>query len=211
MNAWQKIADTQATLFIYVIEPYNDYNNIRFILNVKNTSSNYDVFPLGYTMPTSSEDYKKSYRELYNGLKDYSFVIRDNGISITGDHVTVLVPIKNSDAVVEGILCVQMPMDELDAEKIFFLKRTIAAMLIFLMLMFYAGRYYLNSKLLNPLSELTQGVKEISSGNLNKKLEIKTGDELQTLAENFNTMTDELKLQMANLTKITAEKRTYCY
>ena len=42
--------------------------------------------------------------------------------------------------------------------------------------------------------------------NLKKKLEIKTGDELQTLAENFNTMTDELKTQMSNLKKVTADK-----
>jgi len=60
--------------------------------------------------------------------------------------------------------------------------------------------------LLNPLSELTQGVKEISAGNLEKKLDIKTNDELQTLAENFNIMTGELKRQMENLTKVTAEK-----
>ena len=59
---------------------------------------------------------------------------------------------------------------------------------------------------LKPINELTDGVKEISAGNLDKKLDIKTGDELQTLAENFNTMTDELKTQMANLTKVTAEK-----
>ena len=73
-------------------------------------------------------------------------------------------------------------------------------------MMFFAGRLYLNSKLLNPLSELTQGVQEISGGKFDKKLKIKTGDELQTLAENFNTMTDELKLQMADLRKVTAEK-----
>lgn len=53
---------------------------------------------------------------------------------------------------------------------------------------------------------MTDGVKEISAGNLEKKLDIKTNDELQTLAENFNTMTDELKTQMRNLTKVTAEK-----
>lgn len=72
--------------------------------------------------------------------------------------------------------------------------------------MFFVGKKYLNTTLLNPLNALTVGVKEISDGNLNKKLDIKTGDELQTLSESFNTMTDELKLQMANLTKVTAEK-----
>ncbi len=203
---WQKIVDTQESMFIYMIEPYDDYNHIRFTVNVKHVNSDYDIIPMGYTAPTSSDEYKKAYRDLYTGEKDYAFVIRDNGISLTGDHVTALLSIKNSDEMVKGILCVQMQMDKLDAEKNFFLKRTIAAMLIFLLLMFYVGKLYLNSKLLNPLSELTQGVKEISDGNLNKKIDIKTGDELQTLAENFNIMTDELKTQMENLTKVTAEK-----
>ena len=65
---------------------------------------------------------------------------------------------------------------------------------------------HMTKKFLKPINELTGGVKEISAGNLEKKLDIKTNDELQTLAENFNVMTDELKLQMVNLTKITAEK-----
>ena len=193
-------------MFIYVIEPFNEYNHIRFSINVKNTNSVYDIVPVGFVMPTSSDEYKKAYRELYEGVKDYAFVVRDNGISLTGDHVTAMIPIKNSTGMVEGILCVQSQMDRLDAEKIFFLKHTIATTIIFLLIMLFVGRVYLNSKLLNPLSELTQGVKEISSGNLNKKIEIKTGDELQTLAENFNTMTDELKMQMSDLEKVTAEK-----
>ena len=206
IDSWQNLADTQDATFIYAIEPFNEYNQIRFVVNVKNTNSDYDIVPIGFVMPTSSDEYKKSYRNLYEGIKNFDFVIRDNGISITGDHVTAMIPIKNSKGVVEGILCVQSQMEKLDAEKIFFLKRTISFTLICLLLMFFIGKKYLNSKLLNPLSALTQGVKEISDGNLNKKLEIKTGDELQTLAENFNTMTDELKRQMSDLTKVTAEK-----
>lgn len=206
IEEWQKIVDTQDAMFIYLIEPFNEYNQIRFVVNVKNKQSDYDIFPIGYVMPTSNEDYKKAYRNLYEGVADYAFVVRDNGISITGDHVTVLLPIKNSQKVVESILCVQVQMDELDAEKIFFLKRTLAATLIWLFLMFFVGKIYLNATLLNPLNELTQGVKEISGGNLDKKLDVQTGDEFQTLAENFNTMTDELKTQMSNLTKVTAEK-----
>ncbi len=36
-------------------------------------------------------------------------------------------------------------MNKLDAEKIYFLKRTIAVTLIFLLLMFFVGKKYLNS------------------------------------------------------------------
>jgi len=206
LDKWQNIADTQDAMFIYVIEPFDDYNNIRFDINVKQTDSVYELVNVGFVMPTSSDEYKKAYRDIYEGVEDFAFVIRDNGISMTGDHVTALIPIKNSDEAVEGILCVQMQIDKLDAEKIFFLKNTVAVTLICLLLMFFVGKKYLNSTLLNPLNALTVGVKEISDGNLNKKIDIKTGDELQTLSESFNTMTDELKLQMSNLTKVTAEK-----
>lgn len=206
LNLWQTVVDTQNVTFIYAIEPFNDYKNIRFGVNVKNTDSNFEVRPIGYVMQTSSEEYEKVYRELYDGTKNYAIVMRDNGISLVGDHITALIPIKNSGGEVKSILCVQWQMTDLDKEKILFLKYTITTTLIYLLLMLFIGRYYLNSKLLNPLNSLTQGVKEISAGNLDKKLDIKTGDELQTLAENFNTMTDELKMQMSNLEKITAEK-----
>ena len=206
INEWQRIADTQDAMFIYVIKPYDDYNKIRFDINVKHKDSQYDIVPIGYARPTSSEEYKKAYRSLYEGGKEYAIVVRDNGISATGDHVTAMVPIKNSAGVIEGILCVQWQMVDLDSEKILFLKHTTAVMLIVLTLMLLVGRYYLKRQLLNPLESLTQGVKEISAGNLDKKLDIKTGDELQVLAEDFNIMTDELKTQMTNLAKVTAEK-----
>ncbi|MBD3878787.1 MAG: SpoIIE family protein phosphatase, partial [Quinella sp. 1Q5] len=57
-----------------------------------------------------------------------------------------------------------------------------------------------------PIHELSDGVREIASGNLDKKLDIHTGDEIEHLATCFNAMTDELKAYMANLTKVTAEK-----
>lgn len=203
---WQKIADTQAATFIYVIEPFNGYRNIRFGVNVANVDFDYDVRPIGYVMPTSSNEYQKAYRDLYAGKTDHAFVIRDNGISAVGDHITAMVPITDSEDLVEGILCVQWQMTDLDTEKILFLKRTLATMLIYTIIMLLVGRLYLNANLLNPLSALTQGVKEISGGNLDKKLDIKTGDDLQTLAENFNIMTDELKTQMADLAAVTAER-----
>lgn len=148
-------------MFIYVVEPYDNYNKIRFDINIKNTNSEYDIVPRGYVRTTSSDEYKKTYKSLYESDKEYAVVIRDNGISATGDHLTAMVPIKNSKGSVEGIL---------------FLKHTSATMLIYLVLMLFIGGKYLNSKLLNPLGELTQGVKEISAGNLEKKLYIKTND-----------------------------------
>ena len=61
-------------------------------------------------------------------------------------------------------------------------------------------------RITQPISELSNGVREIASGNLDKKLDIKTGDEIEHLATSFNAMTDELKIYMANLAKETAER-----
>lgn len=81
-----------------------------------------------------------------------------------------------------------------------------AILLLITLSLLVAASNRLTKKFVEPINELTDGVKEISAGNLEKKLDIKTNDELQTLAENFNTMTDELKAQMASLTKVTAER-----
>ena len=59
--------------------------------------------------------------------------------------------------------------------------------------------------IVKPIHKLADGVREISGGNLDKKLEIHTGDEIEHLATCFNAMTDELKVYMANLAKETAE------
>ena len=88
------------------------------------------------------------------------------------------------------------------------------SLIIFLMVVFiavllvvfiYSGRK-LSRQFVAPIHELADGVREITSGNLSKKVEIRTGDEIEHLAVCFNAMTDELQTYMKNLTAATAEK-----
>ncbi|MBQ3444392.1 MAG: SpoIIE family protein phosphatase [Selenomonadaceae bacterium] len=75
-----------------------------------------------------------------------------------------------------------------------------------LLYVFFTVSNKASAKLVKPINELSDGVREIASGNLDKKLDIRTGDEIEHLATCFNAMTDELKAYMSNLTKVTAEK-----
>ena len=75
----------------------------------------------------------------------------------------------------------------------------------FLYFMFSTSKDF-SQRLTKPLHKLSEGVREITSGNLDKKLDIQTGDEIEQLATSFNAMTDDLKNYMANLTKVTAER-----
>ena len=60
--------------------------------------------------------------------------------------------------------------------------------------------------LVKPINELSDGARNIASGDLDLKFNIRTGDEIEHLATCFNAMTAELKTYIKNLTKITAEK-----
>ncbi|MBR3621920.1 MAG: SpoIIE family protein phosphatase, partial [Selenomonadaceae bacterium] len=58
-----------------------------------------------------------------------------------------------------------------------------------------------------PILQITEGVREIAKGNLDKKLRLRTGDEFEELANSIDLMTDDLKAHMDNIEKITKDKQ----
>ena len=64
----------------------------------------------------------------------------------------------------------------------------------------------LADRLVRPLRALTEGVQEIAAGNLDKKLEIHTGNEVEELAACFNEMTEELKEHVQRLSQAAAKE-----
>ncbi len=61
---------------------------------------------------------------------------------------------------------------------------------------------------INPVGKLTAFTKEITDTNSfeNQHIEIKTGDEIESLTDSFNFMLSELANYIANLSRVTAEK-----
>jgi len=59
--------------------------------------------------------------------------------------------------------------------------------------------FYTVNSITNPIQKLYDGAGVIGSGNLDHRLDIKTGDEIQDLAEGFNAMAGELKELYTNL------------
>lgn len=80
------------------------------------------------------------------------------------------------------------------------------AAIIISILVFRKIGYRLGSRFAKPIVELSDGVRDIAGGNLDKKLSITTGDEIEHLANSFNSMTDELKTYIEDLSRVTAEK-----
>ena len=87
-----------------------------------------------------------------------------------------------------------------------FINLTISLVLLLALLSawVYVGSSRVSKRFVEPIQKLSEGVREISGGNLDRKVNIDTGDELEELANSVNVMTDELKNYMANLEKVTA-------
>lgn len=66
--------------------------------------------------------------------------------------------------------------------------------------------YYISNRISRPIALLKEGVRTVSSGDLNHLLAIKTGDEIEELAAAYNKMTGDLKEYIRNLKQTTADK-----
>lgn len=66
---------------------------------------------------------------------------------------------------------------------------------------------WVSRKITKPISELRQGVEIIRSGKLDHRAQIKTGDEIEELAEEFNKMADALQTSYSTLEQ-RVEQRT---
>jgi signal transduction histidine kinase len=65
---------------------------------------------------------------------------------------------------------------------------------------------FLRRRVVRPLETLRQGVEQIRAGDLTARLDVKTGDEIEVLAEEFNDMAAHLKEAYAGLERKVAER-----
>ena len=63
---------------------------------------------------------------------------------------------------------------------------------IFLLIFMLISEIWLAKRFSSPIKNLSDGVKEITGGNLDKKFDIHTSDEIEQLANGFNTMITEV-------------------
>lgn len=67
----------------------------------------------------------------------------------------------------------------------------------------------LSKGITEPILELDKGAMRIGGGDLNHRLEVRTGDEIEELADTFNKMAGDLKTYIRNLKQTTAEKERF--
>ena len=198
--------------FIYVIEAdTTDYNTITFVFSAANSASKYDVFPLGYVRPTTNESYREAYRGLYEHTLESAYVIMDDASNATGRHVTVMVPIIDSDGNTTAILCVQAQLDALDSARSRYLRQEVLVLSILAAVVIVSQGLFLNFSLLRPVRKVTAEATRFARENVAGKRKLAESipnrhDEMTLLAKSIDYMETKIEQYISNITAITAEK-----
>jgi signal transduction histidine kinase len=85
------------------------------------------------------------------------------------------------------------------------LTRTLAAMLAGIAAALVAS-YMLAGRLARPILELRRGAEKIARGDLTTRIDVRTGDDIETLAGDFNRMADQLQDYTVGLERKVSEK-----
>ncbi|NND00782.1 MAG: HAMP domain-containing protein [Gammaproteobacteria bacterium] len=123
-----------------------------------------------------------------------------NGQSVLSSHATV-------DRL-GWLVFVESPLNVAFAPLYRSLLRTVILLVIGIFLSVLAG-LLLARRIVLPIQVLQQGAARIGSGTLKHQIDIKTGDELESLADEFNSMSSKLRESYDNIEKVSALKRYF--
>ena len=213
--AWTRmdeLCNAMDATFIYVIRPdLTDYNHISFVFSTVNHDSEYSPYEVGYVRETTNDDYKRLYRNLYEGLSEEELLfLEDDHYSKAQHHLTALIALKGSDGATKGILCVQRQMSALALARMVFRINIIRVMSVLSVIVGIGHGLYLNRSLIRPIRKITAEASRFAEENkpAEKKLkaEIRNEDEIGVLAQSIDQMEEQVARYIENLTAITAER-----
>lgn len=176
-----KLSKTQGIVGISIYQRQKDDNNISFNYIAGFGLENKD-FPLGEKL-LKFLDNSSSENVTYD-----SFTIKlNNKIVETYRFVKPIIYIYQNRPVLLGVTLLYYDKEVINSvvEKMINLILTITGTILLLVTVFV---YFIGSSLTKPILQITKAAEEVSQGNLNIHLDIKTNDQIEDLAKQFNKM-----------------------
>ena len=197
---------------IYVIQvDTSDYGRFVSIFNIVNNAvddSHYTPWELGYQRDTTNEEYREKYKAIYEQGSAYETVFRMHVPDGQNPHITTIVPVKDSDGEVTGLLCIQRPVNEMANAFRPYLLFIIAGVLLMVAVISIFTFVFLNRAVIRPVetvsNEATRFAKENSKGE--PLGEISCYDVILNLARSIDSMETDMVNYIEYITAATAEK-----
>lgn len=129
---------------------------------------------------------------IYNPLLENAFRDRDIIWEQTKDYLILFKPIELPNMLL-GAISLSYSIDDLRSAELSVLIDNIKIGIIIFIIGFIFAFIFIR-KITDPIKELTKATKEVSDGNYDRQISINTKDELETLAESFNIMVNEVRI-----------------
>ena len=177
-----------------------------------------EVFKTGNLLSAKDPELARVAAEMVDGMAGVARCTLDGSdkfiayapITSTGWSIGIAMPI---DEIVAPVQTTRERIDAATADFSDRINRQISEMLTILILtsagiiVAVAGiAYFLARRITRPIIALNRGVQVIGQGDLDHRLVVTTGDEIQDLAGAFNKMTEDLKVYIRNLQETTSAK-----
>lgn len=186
--------------------------NIFNTINQKELDAgNYSEWELGFVYGERyTKNYQEYYKKIYTGESEYCVAFRTSNLRGKEPHLTLMVPIKNSNGDVTAILSVQRPMSELISGRRPYMITIAIATVITLALVCALAGIYIKYQFVKPIKNITDESKSFAKDN--KKGELSSTKksrilEIKELAVSIDKMEDDMINYIDNLTKATTEQK----
>ncbi|MCR4818724.1 MAG: SpoIIE family protein phosphatase [Fretibacterium sp.] len=212
---WQRLADTQGSTFIYL---YNVsppvYEHVSVLLSVMNSSANYKVFHSGIIVDLP-EVYHSAFREVCEEGKSSAVVkvYRKEYSSDeykSGDHITVVLPVRSSQGEVQAVLGVELQMKELQNVRSTYVRHVLLATAVLLLAALFVCGLSLDRHLLTPIQRVAREALRFARENTRPSApltqSIRSANEIGQLARTIDQMEIDIRDYIENLTRVTREK-----
>ena len=197
---------------VYVImvdrSDYGRFVSIFNLVNNKVDKTNYTEWEIGHKRNTTNEEYRQKYRAIYEQGANFMTVYRMRPTDGAHPHVTTLVPVKNSEGEVAGILCMQRPVSEMIRARLPYMFNIIIWTLVMSVLAAVFITAFVRKQIVIPVTLVSEEATRFARENTKSKEigEISKYSELSNLAASIDTMETDMVRYIENLTAITAEK-----
>ena len=205
------LCNKQNVSIIYTIAvDTTDYAHYKSVFNSVNDNSGYTPWEVGVVKPTSTDEYKKIYKEMYEGDLKRGTVIRDKTSGATIPHITSLIPLTGSDGKVKAILCVQRFMEQLTIGRRGYLNHVSLTMIIIAILTSLIAIFGIRKYFINPFKKISTEAERFASENRiadeNALKNVSKLNEMRALASSVEKMELDTVRYIENITSITADK-----
>ncbi|MBQ3379607.1 MAG: PP2C family protein-serine/threonine phosphatase [Clostridia bacterium] len=199
------------SLIYVILVDTSDYGRFVSVFNsVDNTvdDSEYTPWELGHRRDTTNDEYRRKYKEIYDGEAVFETVYRTSPTDGQHPHITTMVPVKNSSGEVAAILCMQRPMRQLVlARRPYLVTVAVSTLLLALFASVFAA-FYIRNQFVDPVKKVAKEASRFAKENTKGEplSNISKYRVIHDLADSIDTMESDMVRYIDNLTSVTAEK-----